>query len=106
MSACPFERGMPTKIAFTQGDLLWTPKGMTAEQALQKLPHACHRILTVAPNEWTLQWLQHLYDTNMHVKNHSTAAMIAQCIDTGRQMLVAEEVRPTGCDRSAKRMRH
>ena len=104
--ACPFERGLPSKSSYSPGDLLWMPRGLTAEQTLQKLPFVCHRILTAAPCTWSLEWLKSVHTTNVSFNNHDTAAAIADCIETCRQLLEAEETRPTGCDRFPKRMRH
>ena len=84
----PFEHeSRPLKIAFEPSDLAWTPRGMSAVQAIAELPLVCHRLLSVPPCEYTLRRLEHCHQINVMVNCHATAALVARCIATGRQMM-------------------
>ena len=77
------------EVDFSQ--LVWTPDGMTAEQAIAQLPPCCRVHLTVPPCLFTLKWLEHLHRCSADSGCHDAASSISRCIVTGYRMLPDED---------------
>jgi hypothetical protein len=60
--------------------ILWTPDGMTQEQALQQLPPSCHRMLTAPPCACAVDWLMHLRACCTESGDHEAAKRIERCV--------------------------
>jgi hypothetical protein len=72
--------------------VVWTPKGMTQEQALQQLPVACHRHLTVQPCAEMVSIMTCLYTRSMENNDVAAAELIQRCIVAANCIRVAADV--------------
>ena len=87
----PFEGKSIVSHEVDSSQLVWTPDGMTTEQAIAQLPPCCRVHLTVPPCLFTLKWLQHLHRCSADSGCHDAASSISRCIVTGYRMLPDED---------------
>jgi hypothetical protein len=73
--------------------IVWTPDGMTQEDALRLLPPACHRHLMLRPCAYQVEWLGDLCRANILAGNFRVAGLIMRCITKADRMIAeAREV--------------
>ena len=78
----PLSEGVEPKM------VLWTPTGMTQDEALQQLPPVCHKHLMVMPTAGTVKWLEHLHNCNTMSGDYAAADLIMQCIVKARSIII------------------
>lgn len=82
---------MPTTVLIpTAEDFVWTPHGMTPEQAFDQLPLVCQILLTKPPSKQTLVLLRRYHASCVADECHGSALLITRCIETvEKRMMMA-----------------
>ena len=80
---------MPVTIP-TANDFVWTPQGMTPEQAFDQLPLVCQILLTKPISKHTLVLLRRYHASCVADECHGSALLITRCIETvEKRMMMA-----------------
>lgn len=70
--------------------VVWTPCGMTQDQALLQLPTVCHRHLMVRPCAEMVSILTYHYTLSIESRDLAAAELIKRCIIAANCMQVAD----------------